>query len=182
MSEKEPLQDSIKDPVEDPDGAATAESSGESSGGSSGGSSGQRIPLIAMLIAGPLLVLLIFSLTGAGIYLGVRQGIIPIPGFVLEYITKARPPEYSARYYPRDTILYVWATPSPGGEQPEQARLIWKKLQEIQEFPEVREDLLEKIRDRLGIEPSDMKSWLGAGISAGILGYDQQGDSRRLQN
>ena len=103
---------------------------------------------------------------------------IPLPGFI-NWLADARPPEHSARYYPRDTVLYAWATLLPPGEQRAHAGEIWEQLKEIPEFLEIREEFEETIRDELGVETDDLREWIGTDLSAGILGYDVQRDETR---
>ena len=60
--------------------------------------------------------------------------LLPIPGPLLSLLIGAREPEHSARFYPDDTIGYVWLTLVPGGGQLNDMREIWERLDEMREF------------------------------------------------
>ena len=138
-----------------------------------GQSPGRKIFRTKLDIAAAALSALLVILVG-----GFLIWTIFLTGFI-NRLADARPPEHSARYYPRDTVLYAWATLLPPGGQREHAGEIWDRFQEIPEFLEIREEFEETIRDELGVEIDDLREWIGTDLSAGILGYDVQRDDTR---
>ena len=111
---------------------------------------------------------------GAAFYLGVQQGIPALRNLIAGHFMESRPPEDSARHYPSNTIVYAWTTPAPNGRQLEDARENWRTLRQIPEFETVQQDVLQELEEWLGVQPEDIKSWLGADVSAGILDYDHE--------
>ena len=84
-----------------------------------------------------------------------------------------RSPEYSARYYPDDTLLYGWFTLNPGGGQREQMKNIWEKLGEHSAFLDWREDVEESLQDEFNVDlQDDVQTWLGPEVSFAIGDID----------
>ena len=100
-------------------------------------------------------------------------GVIPVPDFVVARLAGAKPPEYSARYYPRDTLAYYWLTFTPGNGQLSDSREIFQLLNEYPVF----EDWLDEIQDDFEEETSidfdaDVQPWIGVDLSAALIDFD----------
>ena len=100
-------------------------------------------------------------------------GVIPAPDFVVARLTGAKPPEYSARYYPRDTLAYYWLTLTPGDGQLSDSREIFQFLNEYTVF----EDWLDEIQDDFEEETSidfdaEVRPWIGVDFSAALIDFD----------
>ena len=84
-----------------------------------------------------------------------------------------RPPEYSARYYPDDTLLYVWFTLNPGDGQREQVQTIWESLNEHSVFRDWTDDLEDALRDEFDVDlEDDVLTWIGPEVSFAIRDID----------
>jgi len=96
-------------------------------------------------------------------------GIAYYLGWLSNFMLATRPPEYSARYYPDDTLLYAWFTLNPGDGQREQIQTIWEKLSEHTAFLDWREDLEESLQDELDVDlQNDVLTWIGPEVSLAI--------------
>ena len=116
------------------------------------------IAIIVAAITVPLLV-------GAGVafYFGL------LPNLLL----RATPPEHSARYYPDDTLVYMWFTLNPGDGQREHMLGIWNRLEEYSAFRNWKADAQDALWRETGTDLEDnLLPWLGAEISLGVLDMD----------
>ena len=114
-----------------------------------------------------------------GIVVGLMAaGIIPIPDSVLVRFSGAQPPEHSARYYPPDTMVYVWMTFVPGEEQFSDSKALFERLAEYEPFEDWVDDLRDSFEDETDISfDHDVRPWIGPDISAGLLNvYPDQAD------
>ena len=79
-------------------------------------------------------------------------------------------PEGTAKYFPRDTVVYTWFTLNPGGGQREQMMDLWERFSEHSEFQDGLEDMLEDMEDDSGINfEDDVWPWIGPEISVAVL-------------
>ena len=112
-------------------------------------------------------------LGGVALLVLVVVGIAYYLGWLSNLMLATRAPEYSARYYPDDTLLYAWFTLSPGDGQREQMQTIWEKLSEHSAFLDWREDLEESLQDEFDVDlKDDVLTWIGPEVSLAIRDID----------
>ena len=126
----------------------------------------KRVAVIASLagLAGLVLVIVVLA---AGAAFGV------VPGFIWSPLTGAGQPEHSAGYYPPDTLAYGWLTLAPGGGQFDDSKDIWERFNEIPEFEELYDRLVEEFEEEVDIDFDDLKDWAGPDISVAIVSEDR---------
>ena len=96
------------------------------------------------------------------IYFGIGPN--PFIGLFLD------PPEYSARYYPRDTISYAWLTLYPEDGQFDQMMDLFARFNEIPEMEKRLEDLQDDVEDESGFNfEEELETWIGVDASVGLL-------------
>ena len=107
--------------------------------------------------------------------LAMWRGLIPIPGPLLALLVGAKEPEYSARYYPSDTLAYGWVTLTPGGGQFEEMREIWGQFNEYPTFTDLIDELRDEFEDDTGIDfEMEVMPWIGSEISAALIDFDAE--------
>ena len=112
-------------------------------------------------------------LGGVALLVLVVVGIAYYLGWLSNLMLATRPPEYSARYYPDDTLLYAWFTLNPGDGQREQMQTIWEKLSEHTAFLDWIEDIEESLQDELDVDlQDDVLTWIGPEVSFAIRDID----------
>ena len=89
-------------------------------------------------IGGAVFLVLVVAAGAAGYFL--------IPGI------RASEPEGTAVYFPDDVLAYSWATLSPGVGQGQHMLDIWERFNEISEFQDAIDELLEEFEDDTGID------------------------------
>lgn len=103
----------------------------------------------------------------------VVVGVAYYSGWLPNLLLLTRPPEYSARYYPDDTLLYSWFTLNPGDGQREQMENIWTGFSEYSVFRNWTDDTEDSIRDEFGIDiKDDVLVWIGPEISFAVRDID----------
>ncbi len=101
------------------------------------------------------------------------RGLIPVPGPLLALVAGAKEPEYSARFYPEDTLAYTWFTLAPGGGQFADMQDIWGRFNEYPAFEELVKELQEDFTDETGIDlAQEVMPWIGPEIGGGLIGID----------
>ena len=90
-----------------------------------------------------------------------------LPGILLTLLTNR--PEHSAKYYPQDTVVYGWLSLAPGKGQKEEGQRLWEQIREHPDARNYIDDLRETLQDEYGIDPEDLRDWIGAEISLGII-------------
>ena len=90
-----------------------------------------------------------------------------LPGILLTLLTNR--PEHSAKYYPQDTVVYAWLTLAPGKGQKEEGQRLWEQIREHPDARNYIDDLRETLQDEYGIDTEDLRDWIGAEISLGII-------------
>lgn len=124
-------------------------------------------------IVGAIAAVVIIAVIVVG--LAMWRGLIPIPGPLLALLAGAKEPEYSARYYPSDTLAYTWVTLTPGGGQFEEMRDIWERLNEYPAFTDLIDELREEFEDDTGINfEMEVMPWIGPEISAALTDFDAE--------
>ncbi len=124
-------------------------------------------------IVGAIAAVVIVAVIVVG--LAMWRGLIPIPGPLLALLVGAKEPEYSARYYPSDTLVYGWVTWTPGGGQFEEMRDIWERLNEYPAFTDLIDELREEFEDDTGIDfEMEVMPWIGPEISAALIDFDAE--------
>ena len=94
-------------------------------------------------------------------------------GWLSNLLLITRPPEYSARYYPDDTLLYAWFTLDPGDGQREQMQTIWESLSDNSVFRDWTDDLEDALRDGFDVDiEDDVLAWIGPEVSFAIRDID----------
>ncbi len=107
---------------------------------------------------------------------GMWRGFIPIPGPFLALLAGAKVPEYSARYYPADTLVYAWATLTPDGGQFEDMREVWERFNDYPAFADLVDQLKRELADDTGIDfGTEIVPWIGPEIAAAVIGIDGVG-------
>ena len=118
--------------------------------------------ICAMLVVGALIVAF-----------GMWRGLIPVPGVLVTLLVRGGEPEYSARYYPPDTLSYSWATLVPAEGQFDDLRGIWDRLNESRAFRDVVELAQDEFEEATGIDfETGVMSWIGPEFSVGLLDAD----------
>ena len=103
----------------------------------------------------------------------VVVGVAYYSGWLLNIFLLTRQPEQSARYYPDDTLLYVWLTLNPGDGQREQMQSIWDELNEQPTFRAWRDDTEDLAMDEYDIDiEDDVLAWVGPEMSFAIKEVD----------
>ena len=112
--------------------------------------------LMLAAIGGGALILLL-SATTVAVYLLV-------PGI------RGSEPENTARYFPRDTYIYNWATFSPGIGQGRRMLDLWNRFEELPKFEEEVDELLEDLEDETGIDfEEEVLPWIGPDMSLAVM-------------
>ena len=84
-------------------------------------------------------------------------------------------PEHQARYYPRDTIAFVWVTLVPEQGQKNRMTEIFQELSEYRSVEDWIEKLEEATEEFTGTnQATDIKRWLGPDLSAGIIQWAEE--------
>ena len=108
----------------------------------------------------------------------MSSGVLPVPGFVVGLLTGAKPPEYSARYYPADALAYFWMTLVPAEGQLGDSREIFELLNEYPAFEDWLEGIKEEFEDEIGSEfDEDIRPWVGVDFSAALIDVEDDLDS-----
>ncbi|MCY3709496.1 MAG: DUF3352 domain-containing protein [Caldilineaceae bacterium] len=103
--------------------------------------------------------------------------LIPIPGPILALLVGAKEPEYSARYYPPDTLAYGWVTLAPSGGQFENMRDIWERFNEFRDFRRLVDDWQDNFEDETGIDfETDVEPWIGPEASIAFIDFNFRRD------
>ena len=127
--------------------------------------------MLALKILGAITAVVVVAAVAVGAAMYFR--LIPIPGPILALLAGAKPPEYSARYYPPDTLAYAWVTLTPGGGQFEDMRDIWSRLNDYPAFADLVEELEKDFAADTGIDfDAEVAPWIGPEISAALLNID----------
>ena len=96
----------------------------------------------------------------------IYAGVVPNPLIRLAL----NPPEHSARYYPDDTLAYIWVSLYPEDGQREQMLEMWDRFNEYDAVA----DLVDEIEEEMGQEgefrfEEDIRPWIGADASIGFF-------------
>ena len=119
------------------------------------------------------LVWVLSILGGVALLVIVVVGIAYYSGQLSNLLLTTRPPEYSARYYPDDTLQYAWFTLDPGDGQREQMLNIWEELSKHSAFLDWREDIEVSLRDEFDVDlQDDLLTWIGPEVSFAIRSLD----------
>ena len=121
-------------------------------------------------IIGAIAAVLVIALiaTGAAMYFRF----IPIPGPILAMLVGAKSPEYSARYYPPNTLAYGWLTLAPGQGQMQDLEIIWERFNEFLAFRDLVDLAQDEFEDETGIDfETDVMPWVGPELSIGLLDF-----------
>ena len=102
--------------------------------------------------------------------MGVWQGFIPVPGPLVALLAGAKEPEHSARYYPPDTLAYVWVTLLPAGGQHEDMREVWERFNDYSAFAELVDGLKLELTEDTGIDfDTEIAPWIGPELAAAVI-------------
>ena len=103
------------------------------------------------------------------------RGLIPIPGPLLALLVGAKEPEYSARYYPPDTLAYAWVSLTPGDGQFEELWDIWGRFEDYPAFQDMIEQSKNDFNQESGIDfDTEIMPWIGPEISAALLAIEEE--------
>ncbi len=132
--------------------------------------------MLAVKILGAIAAVFVVAIVVAGVAMYFR--LIPIPGPILALLVGAKPPEYSARYYPPDALAYAWVTLVPVDEQLSDMQDIWDRFNEYPAFTEFIKELREDFKNETGIDfEEDVQPWIGPEVGAAIIHIDVPGGS-----
>lgn len=96
--------------------------------------------------------------------------VIPVPMSLLGVFVRSREPEFSARYYPPDTVVYAWATLLPRGRQSGHMQDTWERLNEYPGFVRTLDDWKSGFTEETGISfDENIAPWIGPELSAGLM-------------
>lgn len=96
--------------------------------------------------------------------------LVPIPGPILALLIDAKPPEYSARYYPPDTLAYAWVTLAPVDGQLSEMQDIWERFNEYPAFADFIDETREEFEDETGIDfETEVQPWIGPEVGAAVM-------------
>lgn len=119
-------------------------------------------------ITAAIAVIIVVSIAVAGIL--AWRGIIPLPASLLALFAGGRAPEYSARFYPPDTLAYGWMTLAPGQGQFNDMRDIWQRLNDYPAFGDILDDWYDDFREETGIDfEDDVVPWIGPEIAGALI-------------
>ena len=122
-------------------------------------------------VLGAIAAVIIIAAIAVGAAMYFR--LLPIPGPILTLLVGAKEPEYSARYYPPDTLAYAWVTLTPGGGQFEDMREIWERFNEYPAFADLVDEMKQELAEDTGIDfDREIAPWIGPEISAALLDMD----------
>ena len=134
--------------------------------------------MLGWKILGVAVAVIIVAAVAAGSLMYFR--LVPIPGPLLALLAGAREPEYSARFYPPDTMAYGWITLVPGEGQIADMQDIWGRLNEYPGFEDFVEEAKIDFRDETGIDfDEEVLPWVGPEISGGVIDYDPGAETIR---
>ncbi len=126
-------------------------------------------------VLGAIAAVIVIAIIAAGAAMYFR--LVPIPGPILALLVGAKPPEYSARYYPPDTLAYAWVTLTPGDGQVENMRDIWDRFNEFRDFRRIIDDFQDDFEDETGIDfETEVMPWIGPDASAAFIDFDRRRD------
>ena len=124
--------------------------------------------MLAIKILGAIAAVVFVAVVAVGLAMYFR--LIPIPGPILALLIDAKPPEYSARYYPTDTLAYAWATLVPVDEQLSDMQDIWERFNEYTAFTEFIDEAQEEFEDATGINvETEVQPWIGPEVGAAVI-------------
>ena len=119
-------------------------------------------------IVGAIATVVIIAVIVVG--LAMWRGLIPVPSPLLALLVGAQEPEYSARYYPSDTLAYGWVTLTPAGGQFEEMHDIWDRFNEYRTFTDLIDELRDEFEDDTGIDfEMEVMPWIGPEIAAAVI-------------
>ena len=125
----------------------------------------------AIRILGAIAAIAIVAVVAVGLAMYFR--LIPIPGPFLALLSGAKPAEYSARYYPADTMAYGWVTLAPGHGQLSDMQDMWERFNEFRDFRRLIDEWQDDIAEETGIDfESDVMPWIGPEIGAAVIEAD----------
>ena len=128
---------------------------------------------IFLKILGAIAATAVVAVIAAGLLMYFR--VIPIPGTILALLAGAKPPEYSARYYPPDTLAYAWVTLLPGDGQTDDMRDIWERFNEFRDFRRLVDELQDDFEDETGIDfETDVMPWIGPEASIAFMDFNSR--------
>ncbi len=105
--------------------------------------------------------------------IGMWRGLIPVPDVVVSILLRSGEPEYTARYYPEDTMVYAWATLVPGHGQFERYQEVWGRLNKSRAFRDLLDTAQDDFEEETGIDFEEgVMPWIGPEFSVGLLDAD----------
>ena len=127
--------------------------------------------MLVIKILAAIAAVVVVVVVAAGLAMYFR--LIPIPGPILALLVDAKEPEYSARYYPPDTLAYGWITLIPGEGQVGNMEDIWSRFNEYPGFRDFVDELKVDFLTETGINvEEEVMPWIGPEISAGLIDFD----------
>ena len=122
-------------------------------------------------ILGAIVALAVTAVVAVGVLMYFR--VVPIPGPIVAFLVGAKEPEYSARFYPPDTIAYAWVTLAPGSGQLNDMQDIWARINEFRDFRRFVDELQDQFEDETGIDfETELAPWIGPDASSAFIDYD----------
>ena len=117
-------------------------------------------------------------LAAMGIAMGIYFKAIPVPMSLLGAFTRTTRPEYSARYYPPETVAYAWVTLAPHERQVGHINQTWDRLNEYPGLVSAVDGWKSRFAEKTGASfDLDVATWIGPTMSAALVDIDA--DTRR---
>ena len=124
------------------------------------------IKIIGVIVAMSVVAVVIVAI-------GMWRGLIPVPGVLLSVLVRGGDPEYTARYYPADTMVYSWATLVPGEGQFDDLQKVWERFNKSRAFRDLVEMAQDDFEEETGIDfEQGVMPWIGPELSVGLLDAD----------
>ena len=124
-------------------------------------------------VLGAIAAVIIIAVVAAGAAMYFR--LVPIPGPILALLAGAKPPEYSASYYPPDTLAYAWISLTPGDGQFEEMRGIWGRFEDYPAFQDMIKELKNDFNRESDIDfDTEVMPWIGPEISVALLAIEEE--------
>lgn len=127
--------------------------------------------MLAIKILGAIAAVVVVAVIAAVLAMYFR--LLPIPGPILALLVGAKPPEYSARYYPPDTLAYAWVTLVPVDEQLGDMEDIWERLNEYPAFTDFINEMQHEFQAETGIDfEAEVQPWIGPEVGVAVIHID----------
>ncbi len=124
------------------------------------------IKIVGVIVAMSVVAVVIVAI-------GMWRGLVPVPDVLISVLVRGGEPEYTARYYPGDTMVYSWATLVPGKGQFDDLQEVWERFNKSRAFRDMVEMAQDDFEEETGIDfEQGVMPWIGPELSLGLLDVD----------